>query len=36
VQAEIQSCRRIAEASAISQWFSEEWFKEKHVIYVPV
>lgn len=36
VQAEIQSYRRIAETSAISQWFSEEWFKEKHVIYVPV
>lgn len=36
VQAEIQPCRRIAETSDISQWFSEEWFKEKHVIYVPV
>ena len=36
VQAEIQACRRIAETSDISLWFSEEWFKEKHVIYVPV
>jgi len=35
VEAEIQPYRRIAEVNAISQWFSEEWFKEKNVIYVP-
>ena len=36
VQAEIQPFRRQAEVSAISDWFDEEWFKEKHCIYVPV
>ena len=36
VQSEIQPFRKIVEVSDISQWFSEEWFKEKHVIHVPV
>ncbi|MCR5132056.1 MAG: 16S rRNA (guanine(527)-N(7))-methyltransferase RsmG [Prevotella sp.] len=36
VEAEIQPYRRIAEVTEISQWFKEEWFKEKNVIYVPV
>lgn len=34
--AELQPYRRIAEVEAISNWFEEEWFKEKNVIYVPV
>ncbi|MBQ9669171.1 MAG: 16S rRNA (guanine(527)-N(7))-methyltransferase RsmG [Prevotella sp.] len=36
VQAETQPFRRIAEVSEVSQWFSEEWFKEKRCIYVPL
>ncbi len=36
IQAEIQPFHRIAETEELSNWFSEEWFKEKHCIYVPV
>lgn len=36
VQAEIQPFKRIAEVLDISMWFKEEWFKGKHLIYVPV
>lgn len=36
VQAEIQPFKRIAEVLDISMWFKEEWFKGKHIIYVPV
>ena len=36
VQAETQPFRRIVETEELSSWFSEEWFKEKHCIYVPV
>ena len=36
IDSEIHPYRKVAEVSDISQWFSEEWFKEKYVIYVPV
>lgn len=36
VDGEIHPYRRIAEVADISQWFHEEWFHEKNVIYVPV
>lgn len=36
VQAEMQPFKRIAEVLDISMWFKEEWFKGKHLIYVPV
>ena len=36
LQAETQPFRRIVESMSLSQWFSEEWFKEKHCIYVPL
>lgn len=36
VQAEIQPFKRICEVIDISMWFKEEWFKGKHIIYVPV
>ncbi len=36
VQAEIQSFKRICEVIDIDMWFKEEWFKGKHIIYVPV
>ena len=35
VQSEIQPFRKMAEVMHVSQWFKEEWFKEKHVVYVP-
>ena len=36
LQAETQPFRRIVELASLSQWFSEEWFKEKSIIYLPV
>lgn len=35
VQEEIRAYRHIVEITNISQFFSEEWFKEKYVIYLP-
>ena len=34
--AETNPYRRIVEVESISQWFSEEWFKEKYIIYLPI
>lgn len=36
LQAETQPFRRIVEQASLDQWFSEEWFKEKHLIYLPL
>ena len=36
IQAEVHPYRNIAEVTDISDFFSEEWFKGKHIIYVPV
>lgn len=36
VQAETQPFRHIVETDELDRWFSEEWFKQKHCIYVPV
>ena len=36
VEGEIQPFRKYAEVSEISQWFDEDWFKEKYVIYLPI
>jgi 16S rRNA (guanine527-N7)-methyltransferase len=36
LQAETRPFRRITESTELSTYFEEEWFKEKHVIYVPV
>ena len=36
LQSEIQPFRHIAEQVPLSQWFSEEWFKGKNIIYLPV
>ncbi|MBR5654447.1 MAG: 16S rRNA (guanine(527)-N(7))-methyltransferase RsmG [Prevotella sp.] len=33
---EIQAFKRIVEVSPISDWFKEEWFKEKYLIYLPI
>ena len=36
LQAELQPYHKIVETTEISQFFSEEWFKEKFVIYLPL
>ena len=36
VEGEIQPFRMYVEVTEISQWFDEEWFKEKYVIYLPI
>ena len=36
LQAEIQPFRRIVDVADLSSWFSEEWFKQKHAIYLPL
>lgn len=36
VENEMKPFRKIAEAIEITNWFSEEWFKEKYIVYVPV
>ena len=36
LQNELQPFHRIVETTDISQFFSEEWFKEKYVIYLPL
>ena len=36
LQAEIQPYRHLVEETAISQFFEEEWFQEKHIIYQPL
>ena len=36
LQAEIQPFKNIVEVNAISDWFSEPWFKEKYAIYLPL
>lgn len=35
VEGEMRPYRKIAEAVEITNWFEEEWFKDKFVIYVP-
>jgi len=36
VEEETRPFRRIVEVMDISQWFGEEWFQEKHLIYLPL
>ena len=36
LQAEIRPFHKIVQTTDISTFFSEEWFKEKHVIYLPL
>jgi 16S rRNA (guanine527-N7)-methyltransferase len=36
LQAELRPYAKIVEATDISTFFKEEWFKEKHVIYLPI
>ena len=36
VESEIQPFRNVAKVTPLSNWFEEEWFKEKHLIYLPL
>ncbi len=36
IEGELQPFRHIAESQELSTWFTEEWFKEKHIIYLPL
>ena len=36
VDGEIHPYKHIAQTTSLSDWFSEEWFKEKALIYVPL
>ena len=36
LQEEVRPSRKIAMVEELSQWFDEEWFKTKNLIYVPV
>ena len=36
VSAEIRPFRHVAEVSDIHSWFGGEWFKDKHVVYLPM
>lgn len=36
VEGEMRPFKKIAEATEITNWFDEDWYKEKFVIYVPV
>lgn len=36
LQEETRPFKRIVEICALSNWFSEEWFKEKYCIYLPL
>lgn len=36
VEAEVRPFRRIAEVMEVSEWFNEEWFNEKQLIYLPL
>jgi 16S rRNA (guanine527-N7)-methyltransferase len=36
LEAETQPYRKIVQLTDISTFFTEEWFKEKHVIYLPL
>ncbi len=36
VQAETAPFRHIVETRHLSEWFQEEWFREKHCIYLPL
>ena len=36
IQAEVRPFKHIAQVTPISSFFSEEWFKEKNIIYLPL
>ena len=36
IRQEIASYQNIAEVTSVSDYFDEEWFKEKYLIYIPL
>ena len=36
IKDEVKPFSHIAEVDEISQWFTEDWFQEKYVIYIPI
>lgn len=36
INEEIKTVKKKADVSDIHDWFNEEWFKEKHLIYLPI
>lgn len=36
VESEVLPFHKLADVSPLSNWFEEEWFKEKHLIYLPL
>lgn len=36
INTEIEPFKKIAEITDIKEWFEEEWFEEKHLIYIPL
>ena len=36
LQAELQPYRHIVDSMELTQWFKEDWFKEKYVVYLPL
>lgn len=36
LESETQPYRKIVETAELSQWFSEEWYKEKYAVYLPI
>ena len=36
VDEEVRPFKKYAEVTPLSQWFEEEWFKEKRLIYLPL
>ena len=36
IEGEVHPFRRLVQAQALSDWFAEEWFKEKYCIYLPI
>ena len=36
VNEEGKAFRNVMQTAEISQWFDDEWFKEKYLVYVPV
>jgi 16S rRNA (guanine527-N7)-methyltransferase len=36
LEAEVQPFRNIVEVTPVSNWFEEEWFKEKNAVYLPL
>lgn len=36
VESEVLPFRKLADVSPLSDWFEEDWFKEKYLIYLPI